>query len=97
MSAAISHRALEAMGWRRVDPRPWGKLQAVWIHEAGWTLRHCGHPTALWPWALYAPDRAMVLTGAKYSGNPAFGTAWPTLRDAAEFVRSDRPSPSRGP
>lgn len=85
-----SHKQMEQLGWRRIDPRPWSKLTARWVHGAGWQLHHCGHPTALWPWALYSPAGDMVLTGAKFSGNPKFGTAWPSLLDAAEFVDGQR-------
>jgi hypothetical protein len=25
-------------------------------HPSGWVVQHCGHPTALHPWAVYSPD-----------------------------------------
>lgn len=74
-------------GWTRVDPRPWGKLRAQWEHRAGWRLEHCGHPTALHPWALYDPSGEMHCTGgAGPAKNPAFGTAWNSLDDAGRYV-----------
>ena len=75
----------EAPGWERVDPRPWTKTAARWKHPSGWELHHCGHPTANYPWALYAPDGLMVRTGALH-GDPGAGTAWRTLADAQAFV-----------
>jgi hypothetical protein len=72
-------------GWSRIDPRPWRKLNACWEHRAGWRLEHCGHPTANWPWALFAPGGEMVLTGVR-SGNPTHGRAWPDLKTATDWV-----------
>lgn len=72
-------------GWRRIDPRPWSKCRARWIHKDGWKLDHCGHPTANHPWALYEPSGRMVLTGATL-GNPHHGTAWDRLDEAMAFV-----------
>jgi hypothetical protein len=72
-------------GWRRIDPRPWSKCQARWIHTTGWKLDHCGHPTANNPWALYEPSGRMVLTGATV-GNPTHGTAWHRLDEVFAFV-----------
>lgn len=84
-----SHSHMASLGWTRVDPRPWGKLNACWTHVKGWELRHCGHPTALTPWALYGPHGGMIRTGAAICGNPDFGTAWPDLLTAAEYVRRE--------
>lgn len=73
--------------WKRVDPRPWTKTSAQWAHSSGWYLQHCGHPTALHPWALYDPDGRPVYTGAATASRDAtHGTAWPCLSDAWEYV-----------
>ena len=80
------HGMMVALGWTRVDPRPWGKCQARWGHTSGWRLHHCGHPTANYPWALFAPSGAMILTGARHHGDASLGRAWPDLRSAAAFV-----------
>lgn len=72
-------------GWTRVDPRPWTKCRARWVHASGWKLNHCGHPTALRPWALYAPDGRMVLRGAEH-GDPTKGAAWERLDAAMALV-----------
>lgn len=43
-------------GWQRLSA-PGDKCGAHWRHEAsGWQVRHCGHPTANWPY--YAIDPA---------------------------------------
>jgi hypothetical protein len=86
--ARLSRAQIASSGWTRVDPRPWTKLHARWRHPAGWRLEHCGHPTALNPWALYAPTGEMVLTGALYATppNPRYGTAWHTLAEVIPFV-----------
>lgn len=47
--------------WRRTDDGSHGKTSAVYEHPAGYRIEHCGHPTALWPYALYGPDGQMIL------------------------------------
>lgn len=49
--------------WRRVDGGK-GKLSALYEGPRGWKARHCGHPTANYPWALYNFHGVMILTGA---------------------------------
>lgn len=71
---------MASLGWTRVDPRPWSKLRARWEHTSGWRLDHCGHPTALWPWALFDPAGQMVCTGVAFGNPRSYGTAWPDLR-----------------
>lgn len=61
--------------WRRTDNNAHGKIGATYHHPAGYLIQHCGHPTALWPYALYGPDGAMILAPN--------GRAWRTLFDAA--------------
>lgn len=41
--------------WRRTDDGWTGKCGARYEHPAGYHIEHCGHPTALWPYALYGP------------------------------------------
>ena len=37
-------------GWTR-ESRPGDKLAGSWRHQrSGWRVRHCGHPTAIWPY-----------------------------------------------
>jgi len=90
-------RALE-LGWRRTDPRPWRKTSARWKHLDGSRLEHCGHPTALWPWAFYDATGRMVRSGALREGELdkeggrinryTHGTAWPDLQTAMEWHRN---------
>ncbi len=92
MSAPLSPKAMAELGWTRTGLG----LSSRWTHPSGWRLEHCGHPTALHPWALYSPEGKLVLTGIiGPHRNPVFGTAWNTLREAVEFVR-DHLLASRG-
>lgn len=85
--APMSPAAMAALGWTRTDPRPWTKLDARWKHRDGWRLEHCGHPTALHPWALYNPDGQMIRTGVLGPYARAdYGTAWNDLRSATGYV-----------
>ena len=79
----------EAPGWERVDPRPWTKTAARWKHPSGWELRHCGHPTANYPWALYDPTGRAVSRGWSFEP-PASNDrrAWRTLKEAFAFVET---------
>lgn len=81
----ISHHEAKALGWTRTDPKPWSKLRAVWQHENGWTIQHCGHPTALTPWDLHDPDMIRHKTGALQK-NIDHGTAWYSLAAAMDYV-----------
>lgn len=55
------------------------KMSACWVHTSGWWIQHCGHPTALWPYALMPPDGG--------PGVVAFnGRGFKTLRAARAVV-----------
>ena len=84
----ISPKQLAAAGWTRHLKDGFQYMAQLYKHTAGWELSHCGHPTALYPWVLLSPKGQLILTGAKVSGNPEFGTAWPTMGDAVAFVSS---------
>ena len=81
----ISPKELRARGW---TPSPKKRYTAGrdYTHSDGWTIQHCGHPTALWPYILRTPEGRMILTGAAVSGNPEFGTAWPSVASAVDYV-----------
>lgn len=82
----MSHKQMAARGWTRVDGTK-SKLHARWTHTSGWRLQHCGHPTAHWSWMLFDPQGEMVLTGAAGPAkNRAFGTCWPNLATATDYV-----------
>lgn len=86
--APLSPTAMRAAGWTRTDGGK-GKIGARWLHDTGWRLEHCGHPTAHFPWALFAPGGGMVCTGAAGEArNATFGRAWPNLRMPIAFVAS---------
>jgi len=85
----LSPSAMRSAGWTCVAKGRHGKIGQRWLHVDGWRLEHCGHPTAHYPWAQFAPAGALVCTGAAGPArNPVFGTAWPNLRKAVEFVSS---------
>ena len=67
---ALARRARSSKlmrGWARIDPRPWGKLGAVWRRDDGaFVLEHCSHPTALRPWMIRAA-RGRPSTSKKFS------------------------------
>jgi hypothetical protein len=44
---------LKLIGWRRLTP-PGVKFVEL-LHQSGWRVRHCGHPTANWPYYLSGP------------------------------------------
>lgn len=75
----MSHKAMRLAGWQRVDPKPWTKLRARWQGPRGFVLEHCGHPTALYPWALYDAEGTMHVMFN--------GRAWSSLADAVAYVR----------
>lgn len=92
--STISHAAMRRHGWERVDGRK--DKFARWLHtESGWGLAHCGHPTALRPWALVRPDGRLVCSDVRFGGPPNFGVAWASLREPVEwfagFLRSGVP------
>lgn len=41
--------------WTRLS-NPRDKCATHWEHASGWTLRHCGHPTANWPYYAISPE-----------------------------------------
>ena len=51
-------------GWTLIARGQRGK-GGVWQHTSGWTVHHCGHPTALWPYyvAHEAKGFATVVSG----------------------------------
>ncbi len=52
MSHGVVHKRA---GWTRLSP-PGDKCTARWRHVSGWTVVHCGHPTALWPYLAISPE-----------------------------------------
>lgn len=58
--------------------------QRKYKHESGWTVMHCGHPTALWPWA------AIDSTGRLHTSGETckLGYAFRSLNDAISHAES---------
>ena len=44
---------MKRAGWKRLSS-PGDKLAARWVFTNGWEVRHCGHPTAIWPYFVVA-------------------------------------------
>lgn len=58
------------------------------VHESGWSVRHCGHGTALFPWYVESPE------GVAYT-SPS-GHAWAHQGDACR-VAEDLATGGTGP
>lgn len=71
-------------GWTRLGTE--GKLGAVYVHEAsGWRIRHCGHPTANWPY--YGEHPTAIPAGAMLtSGGVGLGYAFRKVIEAQLVV-----------
>lgn len=44
-------------GWQRIR----GGCGGIWRHSSGWIVKHCGHPTALWPYYGVSPTGDMLI------------------------------------
>lgn len=42
------------MAWTRIGKNACNKPS--WQHSSGWTVHHCGHQTAIWPYFLLPPN-----------------------------------------
>jgi len=80
----ISPKELRRRGWTAQPKGPGAGRD--YHHQDGWTISHCGHPTALWPYILTSPDGCTILTGAAFGNPPTYGTAWPTVASAVDYV-----------
>ncbi|MEW4569292.1 hypothetical protein AB1L88_15615 [Tautonia sp. JC769] len=55
--------------WRTVQG-PDGRNSQWWLGQTGYHVRHCGHPTALWPYTSHTPDgRTLSNDGQKRLGS----------------------------
>lgn len=78
MSSRISPQALARLGWTPLGGRSYR-------HAAGWLIEHCGHPTALYPYALWPPDGGRMILAPN-------GHAWRTVAAAVDYVAThERP------
>lgn len=82
----ISPKELRQRGWTPL-PLPYYRS---YVHASGWHIRHCGHPTAHNPYMLHDPSGRPILTGAAFGNPPDYGTAWPTVASAVDYVASLR-------
>lgn len=42
--------------WVRFNGASGGHCGAIFVHESGWKVIHCGHPTANFPYYLESPE-----------------------------------------
>lgn len=69
-------------GWIQTLKHPSGK-GGQWHHPAsGWWLTHCGHPTAIYPYALHSPDAGQNVCVMSHNG-----MGWQKLAVAVEVHR----------
>lgn len=47
-------------GWDRLSDAG-KKLAGHWRHDSGWEIRHCGHPTANWPYYATSPEHDLMV------------------------------------
>lgn len=74
---------MKRAGWTRLS-KPGDKCNATWLHDAsGWLVRHCGHPTANWPYYAQDPAHGEARVVVAQSGY-----AFRRLADALEAVEA---------
>jgi len=49
--------------WERGQIDSWGKAHTHTL--GGWTIEHCGHPTANFPYSIITPEGGMILAPNK--------------------------------
>jgi hypothetical protein len=64
-------------GWERIR----GGCAGIWRHSSGWIVRHCGHPTAVWPYYGVSPAGEMLI-------NERNGRAFQRLVEAQAAVEA---------
>lgn len=63
MLASISRSARPVRaGWKKLSPPGSSKTANHYRHVSGWELRHCGHPTANYPWYAVDPSHPETVT-----------------------------------
>lgn len=56
MRLQLSLLDTKAPVWVRFNGASGGHCGAIHVHESGWKVIHCGHPTANWPYYTESPD-----------------------------------------
>lgn len=77
--------------WNRKPGPAGGACGATHTHASGHTVRHCGHPTANWPYYILTPDGETVLAPN--------GRGFKYLADAKHEVErlTEKKNPGRNP
>jgi hypothetical protein len=91
MTRQLSHYGVKpTMDWKRT-PGCFGGQNGASYHLVGtkYYVRHCGHPTANWPYYGLRPDGSMILAPSGY--------AFQFLQDAKAATEAEyRKSQSKG-
>lgn len=58
---------MQSVGWIRDSDARGPKCGQRWRHVSGWRIEHCGHPTAIWPWAIYSPAGELYVHPCGYA------------------------------
>lgn len=83
MSTREAYRLLP--GWIQVN-------HLVWEHWSGWTVRHCGHPTANWPYVAVAPEgRQVVAPSGRGFQTRNLAQEAAEIENAKSMIRDPRP------
>jgi hypothetical protein len=71
------------LNWQRTNDHPKGSVVGLtYSHTSGWTVRHCGHPTANNPYEVTNPAGRLVVA----PNGLAFRTV-ATALDAVDAIR----------
>lgn len=70
------------MTWTKNSATEIYRKFSSWESDNGWTVQHCGHPTALWPYSITDPTGAAPIVSFNGHG---FQTA-EAARSAAEWL-----------
>lgn len=71
-------------GWTRLHARGSSKTSTRYLHDAsGWTVSHCGHMTANWPYYATPPGE---VPGQGLCVTTHNGLGWRRLEDAMQAI-----------
>ena len=59
--AGRKHNSGNRPGWTKSK----GPSAGCWSFDGGWQVRHCGHPTALWPYTAHGPKGEFMIAPSR--------------------------------
>jgi hypothetical protein len=84
--------ARQRKGWTRLQ----GGCGGVWKHDSGWLVRHCGHPTALWPYYGLRPEGGQMLLSGGFGVGIGFRTLALAQAAVEEQIAKAKEDPGDG-